>query len=204
MNYWKTSLLSFLLSLAAIGLTACAGQTTRSTSIEVWPDMKRQYKSKPQTESHFFGDHRASRMPVPGTVARGFLKEDAAYFTGAVAGQYVGRNPETINADLLKLGQMKFNTYCSPCHSRIANGKGIVPLKEPTWQPTNLHEDRVKAMVDGEIFSIITQGRRSMPSYRFQIVEKDRWAIISYLRALQRTTSGTLADVPQELRADLR
>ena len=204
MNYWKTSLLSFLLSLAAIGLTACAGQTTRSTSIEVWPDMKRQYKSKPQTESHFFGDHRASRMPVPGTVARGFLKEDAAYFTGAVAGQYVGRNPETINADLLKLGQMKFNTYCSPCHSRIANGKGIVPLKEPTWQPTNLHEVRVKSMVDGEIFSIITQGRRSMPSYRFQIVEKDRWAIISYLRALQRTTSGTLADVPQELRADLR
>ena len=204
MNYWKTSLLSFLLSLAAIGLTACAGQTTRSTSIEVWPDMKRQDKSKPQTESLFFGDHRASRMPVPGTVARGFLKEDAAYFTGAVAGQYVGRNPETINADLLKLGQMKFNTYCSPCHSRIANGKGIVPLKEPTWQPTNLHEDRVKAMVDGEIFSIITQGRRSMPSYRFQIVEKDRWAIISYLRALQRTTSGTLADVPQELRADLR
>lgn len=200
MNYWKTS----LLSLAAIGLTACAGQTTRSTSIEIWPDMRRQDKSKPQTESRFFDDHRASRIPVPGTIARGFLKEDDAYFTGVVAGQYVGRNPETINADLLKLGQIKYNTYCSPCHSRIANGKGIVALKEATWQPTNLHEDRVKAMVDGEIFSILTQGRRSMPSYRFQIVEKDRWAIISYLRALQRTTSGTLADVPQELRADLR
>ncbi len=200
MNYWKTS----LLALALVALAGCAGQTTRSTPIEVWPDMKRQYKSKPQTESLFFGDHRASRMPVPGTVARGFLKEDDAYFTGVVAGQYVGKNQQTINADLLKLGQMKFNTYCSPCHSRIANGKGIVPLKEPTWQPTNLQEDRVKAMVDGEIFSIITQGRRSMPSYRFQIVEKDRWAIISYLRALQRTTSGTLADVPQELRADLR
>ncbi len=201
MNYWKASLLALA---AAVVLSGCAGQTTRSTSVEMWPDMKRQDKGKPQSESQFFGDHRSSRMPVPGTVARGFLKEDEAYFTGVTAGQYVGKNPETINVDLLKVGQAKFNTYCSPCHSRIANGKGIVPLKEPTWQPTNLHEDRVKAMVDGEIFSIITQGRRSMPSYRFQITEKDRWAIVSYLRALQRTTSGTVADVPQELRADLR
>jgi mono/diheme cytochrome c family protein len=200
MNHWKTS----LLALAAVAFTGCAGQTSRNTSIEVWPDMKRQDKSKPQTASVFFGDHRASRMPVPGTVARGFLKEDDAYFTGITAGQYVGRNPETINADFLKLGQMKFNTYCSPCHDRTAHGKGIVALKEPTWQPTNLHEDRVKAMVDGEIFSVITQGRRSMPSYRFQITEKDRWAIVSYLRALQRTTSGTVADVPQELRSNLR
>jgi len=200
MNYWKTS----LLALAAVALSGCAGQTTRSTSIEVWPDMKRQDKSKPQQESKFFGDHRASRMPVPGTIARGFLKEDDAYFAGTAAGQYVARNPETMNADFLKLGQVKFNTYCSPCHDRTGHGKGIVALKEPTWQPTNLHEDRVKAMVDGEIFSIITQGRRSMPAYRFQITEKDRWAIVSYLRALQRTTSGTVNDVPQELRADLR
>lgn len=166
--------------------------------------MKRQYKSKPQTESVFFSDHRASRMPVPGTVARGFLKADDAYSSGVVTGQYVGRNPELINADFLKVGQAKFNTYCSPCHSRIGNGKGIVALKQLTWQPTNLQEDRVKAMVDGEIFSVITLGRRSMPSYRYQIDEKDRWAIVCYLRALQRTTTGTLADVPQELRSDLR
>jgi mono/diheme cytochrome c family protein len=200
MNYWKTS----LLVLAAAALSGCAQQTTRNTPIEVWPDMDRQDKSKPQQESKFFGDHRATRMPVPGTVARGFLKEDEAYYTGIVASQYIGRNPETINADLLKLGQMKFNTYCSPCHDRTAHGQGIVAQKAVTWQPTNLHEDRVKAMVDGEIFSVITQGRRSMPSYRFQITEKDRWAIVAYLRALQRTTSGTVADVPQELQADLR
>lgn len=204
MTYWKTYLLSFVLAPALIVLTGCAGQTSRNTPIEVWPDMKRQYKSKPQTESVFFSDHRASRMPVPGTVARGFLKADDAYSSGVVTGQYVGRNPELINADFLKVGQAKFNTYCSPCHSRIGNGKGIVALKQLTWQPTNLQEDRVKAMVDGEIFSVITLGRRSMPSYRYQIDEKDRWAIVCYLRALQRTTTGTLADVPQELRSDLR
>src|SRR4051794_25621481 len=200
MNYWKTS----LLALAAVALSGCAGQTSRSTSIEVWPDMKRQDKGKPQQESKFFGDHRASRMPVPGTVARGFLKEDDAYFTGVLANQYIGKNPETMNIELLKLGQMKFNTYCSPCHDRTGKGKGIVALKEPTWQPSNLQEDRVKAMVDGEIFNVITLGRRSMPSYRFQITEQDRWAIVAYLRALQRTTGGTVNDVPQELRADLR
>src|SRR4051794_39746369 len=100
MNYWKT----LLPAVMALVFAGCAGQTSRNTSIEVWPDMKRQDKSKPQTESPFFGDHRASRPPVPGTVARGFLKEDDAYYTGVSANQYVGKNPEKMDADLLKLG----------------------------------------------------------------------------------------------------
>ena len=73
----------------------------------------------------------------------------------------------------------------------------------PTWQPSNLQEDRLKQTADGDIFTVITYGRRSMPAYRFQIVESDRWAIVAYLRALQRATSGRIDDVPQELRADL-
>ncbi|MEJ7608349.1 MAG: cytochrome c [Bryobacteraceae bacterium] len=72
------------------------------------------------------------------------------------------------------------------------------------WIPTNLHEDRVLAFNDGEIFHVITNGRRSMPSYRFQVTEADRWAIVAYVRALQRTMAGGVEDVPQELRSDLR
>jgi hypothetical protein len=72
------------------------------------------------------------------------------------------------------------------------------------WIPTNLHEDRVKQFNDGEIFNVITNGRRSMPAYKYQVTARDRWAIVAYVRALQRTTTSTVQDVPQELRADLK
>jgi mono/diheme cytochrome c family protein len=201
----KRALLSGISLATLLLLAGCEGTTSRVPALEVWPDMRRQDRGKPQTFSKFFSDHRSSRPPVPGTIARGQLKEDDVYFTGVVANSYIGKNPETIDAPLMKLGQMKFNTYCSPCHDRTGQGTGIVALKSNgSWIPANLHQDRIKGMNDGELFSVITQGRRSMPSYRFQTTEHDRWAIVAYVRALQRTSSGTVNDVPQELRADIR
>lgn len=193
---------SALLIAAALLMTGCMGMTTRQPPLEVWPDMDRQPKYRAQKESEFFGDKRTSRMPVPGTVARGHLNEDEAFYYGIVNNQYLGRNPVPITADLLKLGQMRFNTYCAPCHDRTGSGRGLVPRKA-TWLPTSFHEDRVKQMNDGEIFNIISYGRRSMPPYRFQIVEHDRWAIIAYVRALQRTY-GTLEDVSEDVRGGLK
>ena len=192
--------------LLTLMLAGCAG-VQRDTPIEVWDDMKRDGKYQPQAESQFFaGDHRASRRPVSGTVARGHLNDDEQFMTGLLPGgkMYVGQNPLKIDAATLQLGQVKFNTYCSPCHSRVADGKGIVAIKTVSWQPANLQDDRIKAQADGQIFNTITYGRRSMPSYRFQIPERDRWAVVAYLRALQRTTSGTLADVPTGLQAGLK
>jgi len=72
------------------------------------------------------------------------------------------------------------------------------------WLANDLHIDRVKNMVDGELFEVISIGRRTMPGYRFQIPERDRWAIVAYIRALQRATSGTIEDVPADLRNELR
>lgn len=193
------------IAILALALTAagCARQTSRVAPIEVWPDMDRQGKYGPQNKRAFFSDHRATRQPVAGTVARGYLKEDEVYVTGVSNGNYLGTNPEKIDADLLKLGQNKFNTYCSPYHDRTGSGKGLVGAKA-LWIASNLHEDRVKVMVDGEIFQIITMGRRSMPSYRFQVAERERWAIIAYVRALQRAAITTVEDVPQDLRTELR
>ena len=124
-------------------------------------------------------------------------------FRGIVGGQYLGKSPLKIDAALLKTGQGKFNTYCSPCHDRTGSGQGIVP-KRTLWLPTNLHEDRVVAMADGEIYDVISNGRRTMHGYRFQILESDRWAVVAYVRALQRSDRGTVEEVPAELRADLR
>lgn len=188
---------------SALLLTGCTNRQ-RETQIEIWDDMKRQPKVKAQSASAFFADGRANRRPVAGTIARGHLKDDDVYHTGMVDSEtYAGKNPEKIDMELLALGQARFNTYCSPCHDRVGSGKGIVAIKTPAWQPTNLQDDRIKKMADGEIFSVISHGRRTMPAYRFQVVEHDRWAIVAYLRALQRSTSGTVADVPADLKAEL-
>jgi len=194
------------LTLVVVGLSGCANFPTRSTPLEVHDDMDRQQKYKPQTTYRgkgLFADDRSNRMPVPGTVAVGHLKDDDATFRGIVNGQYLGTLPVKIDAALLKNGQSKFNTYCSPCHDRTGSGLGIVP-KRTLWLPTNLHEDRVVAMADGEIYDVISNGRRTMHGYRYQILEADRWAIVAYVRALQRSDRGTIQDVPAELRADLR
>lgn len=192
--------------LLVLLLAGCAG-VQRDTPLEIWSDMKRDGKYLPQAESGFFaGDHRASRRPVTGTVARGHLNEDDTFMTGILPDgkMYAGQNPLKIDAATLHLGQVKFNTYCSPCHSRVGDGKGIVAIKTPSWQPSNLHEERVKVQADGQIFNTISFGRRSMPAYRFQIPEHERWAIVAYVRALQRTSSGTMAEVPAEVQAGLK
>jgi len=194
--------------LSLLSVVSCQNFPSRTTQMEIFDDMVRQQKYKAQTlyrgsDGLFSEDMRSNRMPVPGTVAVGYLKDDDSLMRGTVNGQYLGKNPRKIDAELLKAGQGKFNTYCSPCHDRTGSGQGIVP-KRTLWLPTNLHEDRVVAMADGEIYDVISNGRRTMHGYRFQIVEADRWAIVSYVRALQRSDRGTVAEVPAELRADLR
>jgi mono/diheme cytochrome c family protein len=191
-----------LAAMAAL-LAGCAGPQ-RMPPIEVWPDMDRQEKYKAQAPSELFSDGRSNRRPVEGTVAVGYLKEDTLFATGLDPnGMYTGKIPVEVTPELLKQGQRRYNTYCSPCHDRTGQGQGVVP-KRTTWLPTNLMEDRVQTMPDGEIYNVVSHGRRSMPGYRFQIVERDRWAIVSYVRALQRATRGTVEDVPSDLRSDLR
>lgn len=169
-------------------LAGCAGQTSRKPQFEVFPDMKRQAKAKAQEASAFFADGRASRMPVPGTVAQGQLLRPS-------------RPP--LDGELLARGQERFNIYCAPCHDRTGSGRGIVGQRS-LWLANSLHDDRIRDMGDDEIFEVITHGRRTMPGYRFQVSEEDRWAIVAYVRALQRSTSGTIEDVPEDLRRELR
>jgi len=203
MQHRRTAL--FLLVAAASSvLGACSNFPSRQPPIWVWFDMKKQDKYKPEMSSAFFADGRASRRPVDGTIAQETYRPDAAYSTGAAADNtYVARNPEPLTKATLLRGQAKFNIYCAPCHDQTGSGRGVVASKT-TWVPGNMHDDRVVNMVDGEIYHVATMGRRSMPGYRFQISEKDRWAIVAYVRALQRSWRGTMTDVPAELQAKVR
>jgi mono/diheme cytochrome c family protein len=193
---------------ALMFLSACSS-VQRNPPLEVWDDMKRQGKFKPQMENTIFPDHRDSRVPPDGVVARGHLNENVTYYTGMVGEMYVGKNPalDQPNVDLAALldkGHARFNTYCSPCHDRQGSGGGIVPIHVPTWQPANLMEDRVVQFADGEIFNVVSNGRRSMPAYKFQISVDDRWAIIAYVRVLQRAWHASPNDVPAAHRTELQ
>jgi mono/diheme cytochrome c family protein len=197
-----------LMALAVLALSllsaACSNFPSRETPIWVFPDMKKQDKVKFETSSPFFADGRGSRLPVAHTVAQETYHPDVGYSTGIAAdGNFVAKNPEAIDREILLRGQAKFNVYCAPCHDRTGSGRGVVPAKV-TWVPGNLHDERIVNFVDGELYHVITAGRRSMPSYRFQIPEKDRWAIVAYVRVLQRAWLGKLDEVPAETQGRLR
>ena len=196
------------IAAAGLLLSGCSSYS-KSTPVVIFTDMDYQHRYEPQGDRNFagghpfFGDPRASRRPVEGTIARGQLVEDESFATGVLNNAYIGRNPLPVTADLLRHGQARFNTYCAPCHDRTGQGRGLVGQRT-LWIPTNLHEDRVRQMNDGEIFNVATNGRRSMPPYKYQVVDRDRWAIVAYVRALQRATGGTVADVPPDQRAGLQ
>jgi mono/diheme cytochrome c family protein len=202
-----------LLGAPALFLTGCSliQETSRTPPIQVWPDMKKQEKFLAQSPvdeggelAKIFKDGRANRRPVEGTIARGQLRLENVMSTGLVnPTTYAGQNPIPLTEDVLKLGQARFNVYCSPCHDRTGSGQGIVNKREPTFKPGNLQEDRMRQMADGELFYVLTNGRRNMPSYRYQLSEQERWSVIYYVRALQRATAGTMADVPEDKKAAL-
>jgi Cytochrome C oxidase, cbb3-type, subunit III len=188
--------------LAALALASCS-DVQRDPPIQVWPDMKFQKKFKPQLSTDLFPDTRESRRPPEGVVARGHLVEDTPFNTGMDGKLYLGKNPLKITEEVIDEGHWRFNTYCSPCHDRTGLGRGMVPTRWPAWQPANLMDDRIVQMADGDIFNVITYGRRTMPPYVEQNRPQERWAIIAYLRVLQRAAHGTLDDVPPELRSSV-
>ena len=186
----------FALISTLILLAGCSS-VQRDTPIQVWDDMKHQQKFKAQAPVvGIFEDGRSNRLLPEDTVARDNYFDASPYSTGLDNGMYVGKNPVPVTLELLEQGQTKFNIYCSPCHDQTGMGHGIVPTHVPTWQPSNLTEDRVVQFADGDIFNVITNGRRTMPSYRYQVVIADRWAIVAYVRALQRAAHSKPDEVP--------
>lgn len=191
------------LSFAALFMAGCSG-VQRTPPIQVWPDMKLQPRFEAQATSGLFIDGRASRRRPEGVVARGHLLEENVFNTGMQAdGLYVGKSPVEITPAVLAEGEWRFNTYCAPCHDRTGLGKGMIPQHFVAWQPADLTEQRLVEAADGDLFNVITFGRRTMPPYGAQNRPSERWAIIAYLRVLQRAQHGKPADVPESAVAGL-
>lgn len=187
-----------LVALAAL-LSACRGQPSEKAPIHLVPDMDWQDKYRPEQESPFFADGRTMRPLVPGTVAQGHLNEDDRYHRGKEGDQYVAVAPIDVDAKVLSRGQERYNIYCTPCHDAAGHGQGMA-VKRGFPIPLDLSSERARTLPDGELFEVISDGVRNMPSYRNQIPVEDRWAIVSWVRVLQRSQHAAIEDVPAELR----
>ena len=149
-----------------------------------------------------FTDSRASRVAPVGTVARGWLREDEALYTGKVAGQAVDQFPFAIAAADLRRGRQRFDIYCTPCHGRLGDGNGMV-VQRGLRQAASFHQDRLRQERPGYFFDVITNGFGAMPDYATQIPVQDRWLIVAYVKALQLSQHATVEDVPADRRAEL-
>jgi mono/diheme cytochrome c family protein len=199
-------LIAFVVLCAlVVGVAGFRGRISRKPPIEVFPDMDRQLKLRPQAEFNFYPDGRSSRLPVEGTVARGSAYEDNEVNTGRVRGStnFVEVIPVQVTEALLERGQERYQISCAPCHGAAGDGKGIT-TKYGMAVIADLHDAKTRRLIqqtDGELFNTITHGRGLMGPYGGTIEIQDRWAIVAYVRALQRSRLATVDDVPAEQRA---
>ena len=162
--------------LVAVTLLALAGACRQ--------DMHDQPKYKPLRSSEIFADRRSARPLVEGTIARGTLREDAAFYTGKTASGFVTALPLPLTPKLLERGGTQFQVFCSPCHGRTGRGDGMI-VQRGYKQPSSYHVDRLRQMPIGYFYDVITIGFGAMPDYASQIAPADRWAIAAYVRTLQ-------------------
>ncbi len=161
--------------------------------------MYNQPKKKPLSESHFFHDGLSARVPPADTVARGWLRADAAYARGiGPDGKFVSTLPQEVvfSRELLLRGRQRFDVFCSPCHGREGNGLGMI-VQRGFKQPPSYHIERLQHQPIGYFFDVMTNGFGQMSSYASQVPVEDRWAIAAYIRALQLSQHAVVADLPQ-------
>lgn len=222
--------LSFgFLVVLIIGAAGFRGSLSTKPPIEIFPDMDRQPKVKSQSPSAFYGDGRSDRPLVPNTVHRGvgygsqepvvvtadgskraeevksWSADTLAFNTGKNAdGSFVTGFPApfAVTAETMARGQNRYNIYCIVCHGALGDGNGITKTYGMSATPT-YHDQRLRTMANGEIFNTITHGKNLMGPYGDKLDAADRWAVILYVRALQRAENGKAADLTEGARKDL-
>jgi mono/diheme cytochrome c family protein len=163
-------------------------------------DMYDEPRFEPLEASTFFDDGTSARPLVAGTVARGDLRDDEALYSGKLDGKYVTELPVELTRALLMRGEERFNIYCSPCHGRVGDGNGMIVQRGFRRPPSFVSTDRLLNAPLGHFYDVISNGFGAMPSYASRVEPHDRWAIVAYIRALQRSQNGSIDDVPEELR----
>jgi mono/diheme cytochrome c family protein len=212
-------ILTLLAILPPVVVAQVRSKPNPNRPINLIQDMDLQAKFKAQSMNDLFADGRSQRVQVAGTVARGEANLDDHLHKGVVAGQWASTMPASLpmTHELLERGQGRFNIYCSPCHGYSGMGNGAVnqralelvanaegPVNGTVWVAAkSLHDATVTMQPVGQLFNTVTNGIRNMAGYQSQIPLEDRWAIVAYMKALQRSQDAELADVPQDKRGAL-
>ena len=188
---------------ALVALAGCRGMRSEDPPIHPNLNMDFQEKFEAQEANPFFADNAAMRTPVPGTVPRGLLREDTEFYLGRNEnGEFVGEMPVPVTRELLIRGRERYNIFCSVCHGKAGFGQGIIMTGDYGYTPaTSYHQDRIREATDGYLYDVVANGVRNMPGYAQQIPVADRWAIVSYIRALQRSQYATEGDIPPSVLA---
>jgi mono/diheme cytochrome c family protein len=199
-----------------VSLFGLRGHRFTKPPIDVFPEwafpgMKYEPKLTQQVASNFFSDGRSDRPAPPNTVVASFgpaaqpLRADNALYLGKEPnGSWVRGFPASVKVDMkfLERGRDRFTIYCSPCHGAVGDGNGVT-RKYGMGATASYHDDRLRKMAEGEIYNTITNGKGQMNPYADKLAPEDRWAVIAYVRALQRAQTGTVADVPSDHKAEL-
>jgi mono/diheme cytochrome c family protein len=178
------------------------GPLVGCTTADIDP-MERQPKVKPYAESTLFADGRAMRQPPAGTVPRERLLDGPEAKASALAAEEVTALPVPVTRALLERGRNRYDIYCATCHGLVGDGDSVVADKMSLRLPPSLHTQHARGLTEGALYRVITEGYGVMPSYRVELPLGDRWAVVAYVRALQRSQNARLADMPEAERKKL-
>ena len=213
-----------ILILLVLVVAGPRGRHSPNRPLEFFPDMVRQSKLKAQSPTKFFANGVSSQLPVEGTAPMGYeiphdtvhsqlpalsagrapeggthqLRYTAApdYFdTGKMGAQWGTGIPVEITPELLERGRDRFTINCQVCHGATGSGNGVTS-KYGLNGIANYHDDKYRKMADGEIYNTIVNGKNSMLGYGANLTVRDRWAIVAYIRVLQRTQQVKLDELP--------
>src|ERR1700722_3276267 len=210
------ALIGTAIGAALVGIAGFHGRMSRKPPLEIFADMNRQPKLRPQKPFDFLPNGVSSQLAPPGTIARSqpietasgpvYSFEDSSVNNGRITGttNFIENNPLSVNGKLLARGHERFDIYCAPCHGKLGDGNGITKKIGDMTAVANLHDLRIVSMADGEIFNTITFGKNTMGAYGPLIQTQDRWAIIAYLRALQLSWLGSTNDLSATQQAALK
>lgn len=193
-------------------LAGCRGATSDQPPVHINLNMDFQEKYRAQKANPLFEDGRAMRDPIANTVAKGAYlatDQDKVLHTGKDAGgNYVNKMPVALTPELLQRGEKQFHIYCEPCHGKAGDGKGVVAAygtRSGLTIPASYHQDRLRAETDGYLYHVVVNGANNMAGYGAQIPDvTDRWAIVAWMRVLQRSQYAEATDVPNSEMAKLK
>lgn len=209
-------MITLFVTVTVVSILGIRGQHSIKPPLMVFPDMDEQPKYKAQSGAGFenWADGRVAR-PVPaGALGRAvdsvqafdpaYQQQEAHVTTGKNPdGTWVARIPIPVTHALMALGQEKYTINCKVCHDAVGSGNGITG-KFGMVGMANYHSDRLRLMADGEIYNTIVHGKGQMLAYGDKLSVEERWAVVLYLRALQKARMGTLEEVPQQERSQLQ